>query len=312
MTPVSPAVLWTAFIVSILVMLYLDLCVIHRKAHAIGIRESIIGSVIWTLVALAFNAGIWWFAGREKALNFFTGYLIERSLSMDNLFVFLLVINYFKVPSQYQHSVLFWGIFGAFVVRGIFIVAGVTIIEQFHWAIYAFGLFLLVTGLKMLFEQEKKFEPEKNPALILFRRFFKVTPDYVGGKFFVRKERVLWATPLFVALLIIDVVDVVFAVDSIPAVIAVTTDPFIVYSSNCFAILGLRALYFALAAMMGLFHYLNYGLSMILVLIGGKMLLQDVVHVPASLTLGGVMAILAVSIIASVVFPARNNLKEIA
>ncbi len=306
MNPISPAFLWGIFIASILVMLYLDLCVFNRKAHKIGLKESIIWSVIWTVVALVFNAGIYVFSGPERAFNFFTGYLIERSLSMDNLFVFLLVINYFKVPAEQQHSVLFWGIFGAFLVRGLFIVMGIALIAKFHWMIYVFGLFLLVTGIKMLLEKEKQFEPERNPVLKLFRKFVPISADYEGGRYFVFRHGHWWVTPLFVALFVLDVVDVVFAVDSIPAILAVTRDPFIVYSSNCFAILGLRALYFVLAAIMDKFHYLNYGLSLILVLIGGKMLLDRVVHVPAVVTLITVSAILALSIAASFWFPLKK------
>ncbi len=292
--------LWTVFTLIILFLLYLDLFVFFKKAHVVKFKEALIWSIVWIALALVFNAWIYFVSGPQRALNFFTGYLIERTLSIDNLFVFLIIINYFKVPAKNQHGILFWGIFGALVVRGIFIVVGVTIIGMFHWTIYLFGLFLVVTGFKTAMKKEKRLELEKNPILKIFRQFVPVTEDYVEDKFFVKRNGRVWATPLLVALLVIEVADVIFAVDSIPAILAITTDPFIVYSSNIFAILGLRALYFALAAIMDMFCYLNYGLAVILIFIGGKMMLQDFFEIPVALTLGVVIAVLTFSMLASI------------
>ncbi len=305
----SQIILWIIFVVVSVAMLFFDLFM-HRNAHEIKIKEALIWSVIWVVLALLFNLGIYYFSGKEKALNFFTGYLVERALSMDNLFVFLMIFSYFKVPKAYQHSVLFWGILGAFTIRGFFILAGVAVIEKFHWMIYVFGLMLIYSGIKMITEKDKNFEPEKNPILKLFRKTMPVTEHYEGGKFFVRRDNRVWATPLFVALVFIEISDIIFAVDSIPAILAITRDPFIVYSSNVFAILGLRALYFALAAIMGLFCYLNYGLSFILVLIGAKMLLHNVLPIPVGYTLIAVMLVLVISVVASILKPKTNSIEE--
>jgi tellurite resistance protein TerC len=242
-----------------------------------------------------------------SSLDFFTGYLIEKSLSVDNIFVFILVFSYFGVPAKYQHKVLFWGIFGALVLRFLFIFLGVALIERFEWIVYIFGAFLVYTGLKMAFETEKEVHPEKNPILKLTRKFIPVTNTFSGPDFFTRVDGKLMATPLFVVLIVIETTDVVFAVDSIPAILAITTDQFLVYSSNAFAILGLRALYFALNGVMKLFSYLHYGLAAILSFVGIKMLIADFYHVPTPWALGFVAAALTISVGASMMFPKEEG-----
>ena len=245
--------------------------------------------------------------GQDLALKFLTAYLVEKSLSVDNLFVFMLIFAYFGVPNAYQHKALFWGIIGALVMRGIFIAAGITLLHFFHWFIYAFGILLILSAVKIAFSKDKQIEPENNPLLRLTRRFISVTEDYEHEKFFVRRSGRLFATPLLIVLIVIESSDVMFAVDSIPAVLGISTDPLIVFSSNIFAILGLRALYFVLAGVMKLFHYLHYGLTFILVFIGVKMLLTDIYHIPTSIALLILAAVLAISIIASLVWPAREK-----
>ena len=288
-------------------MLALDLGVFHRKVHVIEIREALVWSAIWVVLSLLFNLGIYFWRGPETALEFLTGYLIEKSLSVDNIFVFLLIFSYFDVPSLYQHKVLFWGILGALIMRAIFILAGVALIQKFHWVIYVFGVFLILTGIRVALQKGKEIHPERNPVLKLFRRLIPVTARYEDSRFWIKKEGRYLATPLFIVLLIVETTDIVFAVDSIPAILAITLDPFIVYSSNVFAILGLRALYFALAGLMRLFHYLHYGLSGILVFVGLKMLLTDLYKIPIEVALGVVGAILVISVIISVVRPANNG-----
>ncbi len=292
--------LWVGFNVFILAMLGVDLLVFHRRPHAETLREAIVWSVVWTLLALAFNLGVYFVMGPAPALDFLTGYIIERSLSIDNLFVFVLVFAFFGVAAEYQHKVLFWGILGALVMRFAFIFAGVALIERFHFVIYLFGLVLIVSGIKMFSHDQIEIRPERNIVIRLFRRIMPVTPGHEGAKFFVRRDRRVFATPLFVVLLLVETTDLVFAVDSIPAVLAITHDHFIVYSSNVFAILGMRALYFALAGVMKMFRFLHYGLSAILVFVGLKMLLSDLFPIPTPLALGVVAAILALSIAASV------------
>ncbi len=300
--------LWIGFNVFVLAMLALDLGVFHRKAHVVKIKEALIWSAVWITLALLFNLGIYFWRGEVAALEFLTGYLLEKSLSVDNVFVFLLIFSYFRVPALCQHKVLFWGILGALIMRAIFIAAGITLIQQFHWVIYVFGAFLIFTGIKMALQKDKEIHPEKNPVIKLFRRLMPVTEDYdEESRFFVRKAGRLHATPLFVALLVVETTDVIFAVDSIPAILAITNDPFIVYTSNVFAILGLRALYFALAGIMQLFHYLHYGLSAILVFVGAKMLLADIYKIPIGIALGVVAGILLVSVIASILRPRGNT-----
>jgi len=294
---------WVTFNVFVLAMLALDLGVFHRKAHEVKMKEALGWSVLWIALALAFNAWVFTARGPQAGLEFFTGYLIEKSLSVDNVFVFLLLFTYFRVPALYQHRVLFWGILGALIFRAIFIAAGIVLIQKFHWVIYIFGVFLLLTGIKMWFQKDKEIHPEKNPVLKLFRKMMPVTENYEGQKFFVKREKRWRATPLFVALLLVETTDIIFAVDSIPAILAITKDPYIVYTSNVFAILGLRALYFALAGIMQLFHHLHYGLSAILVFVGGKMLLTDVYKVPIGISLGVIAAFIALSVLASLKWP---------
>lgn len=294
---------WVLFNAFILAMILLDALVFHRKAHAITLRESLAWTGIWVSLALIFCLGVYHYEGPDLALQFLTAYLIEESLSVDNLFVFLLIFSYFRVPSQYQHKVLNLGILGALVFRLGFILAGIALIERFHWLIYVFGAILIFSGVNMVYSKDTKVEPEKNPMLRLFRRFVPVTESYVNGHFFTRQDGRLKATPLMVVLVVIETTDIVFAVDSVPAVIAISRDPFIVYTSNAFAIMGLRALYFTLAGLMGLFHYLHYGLSGILVFVGLKMVATDVVHVPIIVSLGVVAGLLGASVIASLLWP---------
>ena len=296
---------WVVFNVFILLMLALDLGVFHRKAHAISFKEALIWSTIWTVLALVFNVWIYYWGGKQAGLTFLTGYLIERSLSLDNIFVFYLIFTYFAVPNTYQHKVLFWGILGALVMRAIFIAVGITLIEKFHWIIYIFGLFLIITGIKMAVSKKTEIHPEKNPVLKLFRRWFPTTEDYVEDRFFTSRDGRTFATPLFIILLIVETTDLLFAVDSIPAILAITTDPFIVYTSNVFAILGLRALYFALAGITAIFKYIHYGLSVILVFVGIKMLLADIYEIPIIASLGFITGVLLISIFASVFFAGK-------
>ena len=298
--------LWIAFNFFVLAMLALDLGVFHRKAHIIRIKEALGWSAFWIALALLFNVGIYFWRGPQTALEFLTGYLLEKSLSVDNIFVFLLIFSYFRVPAISQHKVLFWGILGALIMRAVFIAAGVTLIQHVHWIIYVFGAFLIFTGIKLALQKGKEIHPERNPVIKLFRRYMPVTGDYEESKFFVRRAGRVLATPLFIALLVVETTDIIFAVDSIPAILAITHDPFIVYTSNVFAILGLRALYFALAGIMQLFHYLHYGLSAILVFVGVKMLLADIYKVPIGIALGVVAGILLLSVIASLARPRKS------
>ena len=303
----NEAWLWTIFGVVVVGVMALDLGVFHRKSREIGFKEALAWSAVWIALALGFMALIVWLRGRQPALEFLTGYVIEESLSVDNLFVFLMLFSFFRVPKQHQHDVLFWGILGAVVMRLVFIVAGVALINRFHWIIYIFGAVLVYSGVKMAFKQNDDIHPESNPVLKLFRRFFPVTKDYHGKSFFVRLEGRRFATPLFVVLLVVETTDLIFAVDSIPAVLAITRDPFIVYTSNIFAILGLRALYFALAGVMNLFHHLHYGLSAILVFVGAKMILGHWYEIPTGIALGVVAVLLALSIVASLVWPEKKK-----
>ncbi len=298
----TPA-LWIGFTVFVLSMLALDLGVFHRKAHEVRIREALVWTVVWILLALLFNLGVWKWFGPEKALEFLTGYLIEKALSVDNLFVFLVIFSFFSVPAALQHRVLFWGILGALIMRVIFIVMGAALLHAFHWVMYVFGGFLVITGIKMLLARGREVHPERNPVVRLFQRCFPTIGEYRGGAFFVTEAGRLYATPLFLVLLTIEATDVVFAVDSIPAIFAITDDPFIVYTSNIFAILGLRALYFALAGMMQKFNYLKFGLALVLVFVGSKMLIADLYKIPILLSLSVVVALLAGSIAVSFLRP---------
>jgi tellurite resistance protein TerC len=304
--------IWVGFNAFIVAMLVLDLGVFHRKAHAIGFREALRWSAFWISLALTFGVIVYFWRGAEAGLQFFTGYLIEESLSVDNLFVFLMIFTYFRVPADYQYKVLFWGILGALVMRATFIVTGVALIEKFHWIIYVFGALLVITGVKMVLDKDKEIHPEHNPVLKIFRRLMPVTRDYVGGKFFVMQDGRRWATPLMVVLVLIETTDLIFAVDSVPAVLAISRDPFIVYTSNVFAILGLRSLYFALAGMMHRFCYLHYGLAIILTFVGTKMLLSEKIHLPIQLALGVVLGVLAISITASLLKPVKKAQEEAA
>ncbi len=292
-------ILWIAFNVFVLGMLALDLGVFHRKAHAVSIKEASIWSAVWILLAMIFNLGIYSVWGQDKSLEFLTGYVVEKSLSVDNLFVFLMIFRYFSTPAVYQHRILFWGIIGALFMRAIFIVTGAALLENFHWMIYVFGAFLIVTGIKMLLQGEEKLEPNKNPAVRLFRRWIPITNEYQGQHFFVRKAGKIHATLLMLVLVVVETTDVIFAVDSIPAIFAITRDPFIVYTSNVFAILGLRALYFMLAGVMEMFVYLKVGLSFVLCFVGAKMLIVDIYKIPIGVSLGVIGGILILSVAVS-------------
>jgi len=298
-------VFWFLFNVFILTILALDLGLVNRRPHQLGVREALAWSALWISFAAAFAVIIFFWHGRAQSLQFVTAYVIELSLSIDNLFVFLLTFRYFKVPDQHQHKVLFWGILGALVMRGLFIAAGVSLIERFSWITYAFGSLLIYSGFKFLRQGKTEIRPEKNPVLKVFRRIFPVTDEYVGGQFFTRRTA-LYATPLLVVLLVIETSDVLFAVDSIPAVLAITVNAFIVYTSNVFAILGLRSMYFALSGMMDRFHYLHYGLSVVLILIGAKMLAAHYFDIPTEWALTAVLLILTVSVFASLLNPRKS------
>lgn len=298
---VDQSILWGAFTVFVLGMLALDLGVFHRKSHEVSVREALIWTTVWIVLAMLFNIFVYFYFDQQKALEFFTAYLVEKSLSIDNIFVILMIFSYFSVPSAYQHKVLFWGILGALVMRVIFIFAGIELIHKFHWLIYIFGGFLIVTGIRMITTENKPLNPEKNPLVKFVRRLFPVTESFEEDRFFVRRDQKLWATPLFIVVVLIEGTDVIFAIDSIPAIISITDDPFIVYTSNVFAILGLRSLYFALAGIEKFFTYLKYGLAAILVFVGVKMCLADVVKIPIELSLIIIGFLLAISMIASVV-----------
>jgi len=295
---------WILFNVFVLAMLALDLGVFNRRAHSVTFREALGWSAVWMALAAGFAVLVYFWHGRAASLEFATGYLIELSLSVDNLFVFLVVFRYFRVPAELQHRVLFWGILGALITRGAFILAGVGLIQRFHWLIYVFGALLVYSGIKLLRQSDEDINPEKNPLLRLFRQWMPVTDDYVGERFWVRQPG-LYATPLVVVLLVVETTDIVFAVDSIPAVLAITLNAFIVYTSNVFAIVGLRSMYFAVAGMMDLFEYLHYGLSLVLVLVGAKMLVSHYYTVPTAVALGTVAGVIAISVVASVVWPRK-------
>jgi tellurite resistance protein TerC len=310
-------VFWVVFNAFVLLMLVLDLGVFHRQSHVVRFKEAIAWTFVWFSLAGLFALLVHQFGhhmvpnptrpSSELALEFVTGYLIEESLSMDNLFVFLLIFRYFRVDRSHQHSVLFWGILGALVMRGAFILAGVTLINRLHWVIYLFGAFLVYTGFRLFKQQETEIHPENNPVLKLFRRFVPIALQYEGRKFFVKRSAQWIATPLAVVLIVVETTDLMFATDSIPAILAVTRDPFIVYTSNVFAILGLRSIYFALAGMMEVFHYLHYGLSVILIFIGVKMLSSEFFTIPIGVALGVVGGVLLLSVIASLLFPAKKS-----
>jgi tellurite resistance protein TerC len=300
--------LWIGFTMFVLTMLALDLGVFHRKAHDVRIREALIWTAVWVSLSLVFNLGVYLWFGSERALEFLTGYVIEKALSVDNIFVFIVVFSAFAVPTKLQHRVLFWGILGALIMRAVFIVLGAALLARFHWVIYIFGAFLVFTGIKLLLQRGDQVHPERNPIFRLFKRFVPSVDGYREGRFVVVENGKRYATPLLLVLVAIEATDLVFAVDSIPAIFAVTTDPFIVYTSNIFAILGLRALYFALAGMMAKFHYLKVGLSLVLVFVGAKMLLAGVYKVPIAVSLGFIVALLGGSVVASLLRPSATPL----
>jgi tellurite resistance protein TerC len=292
--------MWLGFAVIMTTMFVLDMGVFSRKSHEIRFREALTWTLVWVALALAFNAGIYYFMGSDKALQFFTGYLIEESLSVDNLFVFIMIFSYFHVTKVHQPKILKWGILGALAMRGVFILVGIGLIERFHWMIYVFGGILIVTGIKMAFSTEDQIEPEKNLLVRLVRKFVPITKRVRDDRFFISKQGVRAATPLFLALVVIESSDVIFAVDSIPAVLAVTRDPFIVYTSNVFAIMGLRSLYYLLANVMEMFVFLKLGISFILAFVGAKMLLSDIYPIPIYFSLGVIVGALAISIVTSI------------
>ncbi len=304
MTVGTPA-LWLGFTAFVLAMLALDLGVFHRKAHEVTMREAAVWSVVWVSLALGFNALVFHWFGEQRALEFTTGYLIEKALAVDNIFVFYAIFAFFAVPAAYQHRVLFWGILGALVLRAVFIFLGAALLQQFHWLLYVFGAILVATAIKLLFMDEHGIEPEKNVLVRLFRRVMPTTTEYHGSRFTVVKNGVRHATPLLLVLILIEWTDLVFAVDSIPAIFAVTQDPFIVYTSNIFAILGLRAMFFLLAGVLGKFWLLKPALALVLAFVGAKMLLLDVYKIPIELSLGVVAGLIASAVVASLVFPRR-------
>ncbi len=294
-----PLVFWLGFLAFIFAMLALDLGVFHRHSHRVRPREAATWSAVWVSLALIFGALLWRIAGRQPALEFITGYLVEYSLSADNVFVIYLIFAYFRIPPEYQHRVLFWGILGAVAMRGAFIAAGAFLLHQFHWIMYVFGAILLFSAVKLVRQHDAPYDAERDPVLRLARRFLPVTPNYDGQKLWTVENGRRMATPLFLALLLVETSDVVFAVDSIPAIFAVTREPFLVFTSNAFAILGLRSMYFLLAEAVSRFDRLKYGLALILVFVGAKMLLSDVVHIPAGTSLAVILLLLAGSIVAS-------------
>lgn len=298
---------WIGFLAFILFMLILDLGVFHKKDHEIKFKEASLWTIFWIALSLSFNVLIYFTSGEKPALEFLTGYFIEKSLSIDNIFVFVLIFSYFKVPLKYHHKVLFWGILGALVMRAIFIFSGVALITKFHWIIYVFGAFLVFTGIKMIIEGEKEIHPEKNPVLNLFKKFFPVHPAYDEGHFFIKKDGRRFATPLFLVLLFVETSDIIFAVDSIPAILSITQDPFIVFTSNVFAILGLRSLYFAVSGVMQYFRFLGAGLSAILIFVGVKMLIDSIYKIPTQYSFLVIVAIVTVSIVASVLIPLKKK-----
>ncbi len=295
---------WFGFTAFVIGLLLLDLLVFNRKAHEIRLREALGWSAFWVALSLGFNLLVYRYMGRQAGLQWLTGYLVEKALSVDNLFVFLLIFNYFKVPAQYQHRVLFWGVLGALVLRAIFILAGAALLARFHFLMYLLGAFLVYTGIRMgIGGGGPEIDPEHNPIVRFLSRRLPITRHIESGAFFVRKDGLRFATPLLVVLVMVETTDVVFAADSIPAILAITRDTFVVFTSNVFALLGLRAMYFALASLMRLFHYLNYGLALVLAFIGAKILLERVLPMSMPVSLGVVGAILLLSVVASLIWP---------
>ena len=300
---VGTPIAWISFTAVILIMLVLDLGVFHRQAHTVSLREAAIMSAVWIALALLFNVGVFMWYGTQRGLEFFTGYIIEKALSVDNLFVFVMVFSYFAVPATLHHWVLFWGILGALIMRGLFIIIGAALLQQFHWIMYIFGGFLVYTGIKFMVQGDEEVHPDRNPLYRLFKRIMPMVPEYRGSRFFVIEMGRRHATPLALVVLTVEVTDLIFAIDSIPAVFAVTRDPFIVYTSNIFAILGLRALYFLIAGVMGLFHYLKIGLALVLMFVGLKMLVSDIYHVPIPVSLTVIAVLLGGAVLLSILRP---------
>jgi tellurite resistance protein TerC len=297
---------WILFNLFVLAMLALDLGLLQRPGHAVKFREAVLWSLTWITLAAAFALLIYFWRGRTDALEFTTAYVVELSLSVDNLFIFLLIFRYFRVSPDHQHIVLFWGILGALAMRGLFILVGIGLLAQFQWIIYLFGAFLVYSGIKLFREESVSIEPEKNPVLRLFRRWMPITEDYEGQKFFTRRAG-LYATPLLVVLLVVETTDVLFATDSIPAVLAISLKAFVVYTSNVFAVIGLRSMYFVLAGMMETFHYLHYGLALVLILIGAKMLVSHYYQIPTGVALSVVAGVLLLTVCASVLHPGSTQ-----
>lgn len=298
---------WIAFNAFVITMIILDLFVLHRNKKTLSVRQALTASAAWISMALIFNIGIYYFYGKGKALDFLAGYLIEKSLSIDNLFVFILLFGYFRTPKEYHHKVLFWGILGAIVMRAIFIFFGIALVNKFHWILYIFGVFLIYAGIKMALPKSEQIHPENNIIIKLLKKIIPVSHAYDGDKFFSLINNIWHATPLFIVLVTVEITDIIFAIDSIPAVMAITLDPFIVYTSNVFAILGLRSLYFALANLMPLFHFLKYGLAAILVFVGVKMLMESYIEIPIGISLGFIATSIALSIAASFIFPPQDR-----
>lgn len=302
---IGSPIFWGSFTLVVLFILALDLGVFNRKVHAIGMREALLWSIVWVILSSAFGIGVYWKFGAQKGLEFFAGYLIEYALSVDNIFVFILIFNYFAVPKELHHRVLFWGIVGALILRAVFILLGAALLSRFHWIMYVFGGFLVLTGIKILRGGDTEVHPEKNPVVRVFQRLIPLVSEYRGGKFFIRQDGKTYATALALVLVTVETTDVVFAVDSIPAIFAVSLDPFIVFTSNICAILGLRSMYFLLAAVMGRFIYLNVGLGIVLAFVGVKMLLTDLYKIPIGISLGVVAVVLLGSILISILRPPK-------
>lgn len=298
---------WIAFNIFVITMIVLDLFVLHRNKKTINVKEALLTSAVWISMALIFNLGIYYFHSKNAALDFLTAYLIEESLSIDNLFVFILIFEYFHTPREYHHKVLFWGILGAIIMRALFIFFGIALVNKFHWMLYFFGAFLIYAAIKMAMPKHDEINPEKNFIIKLLKKLIPVTATYEGDKFFVKRDHKWWATPLFIVVVTVELTDVIFAIDSIPAVMAITLDPFIVYTSNIFAILGLRSLYFALANLMPLFHFLKYGLAAILGFVGLKMLLEPFIEIPIGLSLGFILGAITIAVCTSLMFPAKRK-----
>ncbi len=298
---------WIFFAIFIIAMLALDLGIINRKAHVIKMKEALLWTSFWVTLAVLFGGGVYYFYDHIKAMEFFTAYLIEYSLSIDNLFVFMLIFRYFGVPHAYEHKALFWGILLALITRAVFIFVGVALINLFGWVMYIFGAFLIYTGIKMALNKQTEVHPDKNIALKLLRKMMPVSQEFSGAKFFIVKRGIRYATPMLAVLLALETTDILFAVDSIPAVLAISKDPFIVYTSNVFAILGLRSLFFAISGLMKLFHLLHYGLAAILSFVGIKMLIEDFFHVPVTASLLVIASILAASILSSIIWPDKEE-----